>query len=324
MVEVVKKKKANSASASGDGAPKIKIKKKSEKAQEATAEDIGSRLEEQVAAEAEAPPLAMTGKERRKQRVREWAKAKKEAKKADKTKKAEVRVKRKTKKERRMDRNRGKRKEALASGKKPAKPKFGMKSKTKEAVEPAKDSEQESKPSAKVSKPELTVFVAGLPWHVGEEQLKSDFAECGEIARTSMPRHDDGSSKGVAFIEFKDEKGVKAALAFHGESYGGRDLQVTIAWANKPKKGEGKDGDEGSGKGNIEGEGKDESRDKGKDGGTGKAKDNGKDSGSEEEFFDQRVSKRKAPAELDSGMALNRKARRLLTKKKKPAQEDSD
>merc|ERR1711907_821345 len=71
---------------------------------------------------------------------------------------------------------------------------------------------------------ELTVFVGGLAWSVDEELLKKDFTECGEIVNIRMPKNDEGQSKGIAFIEFKAQEGLDAALKFDGDDYAGRTL----------------------------------------------------------------------------------------------------
>merc|ERR1719247_54761 len=86
---------------------------------------------------------------------------------------------------------------------------------------------------------ENTVFVRGLPFATTEEALKKDFGECGEMVSLRMPLNDQGSCKGIAFIE---------------TDYGGRTIYVSPA-ADKPE-GKGKDG-KGKSKGK-DGKGRDE------------------------------------------------------------------
>jgi len=136
--------------------------------------------------------------------------------------------------------------------------------KTKKAKTDAGDKEEEeeqdaSKPASTEAastsgkdEPNLRVFVGSLAWSVTEETLKKDFSECGEITDCHLlTDKESGRSRGIAFITFKDEAGVQAALKFDGEDYAGRPLNVAISnkEGNKGKgKGKGKDG-KGKGKG---------------------------------------------------------------------------
>merc|ERR1712087_719373 len=87
-----------------------------------------------------------------------------------------------------------------------------------------------------------TVFLRGLPFSVTEEELRKDFAECGEIERLTLPLNDEGKPKGIGFIKYKIEEGVDAALKFDSTEYGGRTINVS-------KAGEGGKGKDGKGKG---------------------------------------------------------------------------
>merc|ERR1712083_788188 len=95
---------------------------------------------------------------------------------------------------------------------------------------------------------ELTVCVRGLPFATTEESLRKEFAECGELERCKMLLNDEGTCKGVAFIEYKTKEGVAKACEFHETDYGGRTIYVSPAG-------------EGGGKGK---DGKDKGKDKGK------------------------------------------------------------
>jgi len=121
---------------------------------------------------------------------------------------------------------------------------------------------------------ELTVFVGGLSYSVTEETFKKDFAECGEIASIRFPLNDEGTSKGFAFVEYKDEEGMKKAMEFNETEYAGRWLSVKKAGDKAEKgKGKGKDGkDGGKDKGKGKGKGK-----KGKKGGLSEEKKAAKD-----------------------------------------------
>lgn len=94
---------------------------------------------------------------------------------------------------------------------------------------------------------DLTVCVRGLPFATKEDQLRNDFAECGELVACRMLLNDQGTCKGVAFIEYKDEAGVKKAVEFHETDYGGRTIYVSPAGEKGPDKGKGK-GEKGTGK----------------------------------------------------------------------------
>jgi len=100
---------------------------------------------------------------------------------------------------------------------------------------------------------DLTVFVRGLPFACTEEQLNKDFAECGEMVSCRMPLNEEGTCKGIAFIEYTAKEGCDKALAFDETEYGGRYLNVRMAGDSPPAKG--KDG---------KGKGKDGKGDKGK------------------------------------------------------------
>eukprot|EP00746_Dinoflagellata_sp_MGD_P032489 gnl/MRDRNA2_/MRDRNA2_17734_c0_seq1.p1 gnl/MRDRNA2_/MRDRNA2_17734_c0~~gnl/MRDRNA2_/MRDRNA2_17734_c0_seq1.p1 ORF type:complete len:381 (+),score=123.11 gnl/MRDRNA2_/MRDRNA2_17734_c0_seq1:50-1144(+) len=82
----------------------------------------------------------------------------------------------------------------------------------------------------------LTVFVGGLPYHVSEEKLRKDFSKRDEIQRLDMPVKDDGTYKGIAFITYKSEKGMKAALKFNGKEYEGRFLRVNVLKKSEKEK----------------------------------------------------------------------------------------
>merc|ERR1711957_1131432 len=90
---------------------------------------------------------------------------------------------------------------------------------------------------------EFELFIGGLPFAATEEQLKKDFAECGEIVNLRMPLNEEGNSRGIAFMELKDQEGVDKALKFHETDYGGRTLTV-----KKSGEGKGEKGDKGKGK----------------------------------------------------------------------------
>jgi len=104
------------------------------------------------------------------------------------------------------------------------------------------------------------VFVGGLPFNLDQDTIRRDFEECGKIKDfTLLTDAETGRSRGIAFITFEDEAGLKKALAFDGDEYGGRTIKV-----QKPTPSEGK----GKGKGK-DGKGKDKGKSNGKNNGPG-------------------------------------------------------
>ncbi|KAF8103654.1 hypothetical protein N665_0186s0023 [Sinapis alba] len=69
---------------------------------------------------------------------------------------------------------------------------------------------------------------------VGEHEmktaLKDHFSACGEITRISLPcDKETGATKGMAFLELKEEDGFNKALELNGSEMGGRNIVVTEA-----------------------------------------------------------------------------------------------
>lgn len=76
---------------------------------------------------------------------------------------------------------------------------------------------------------ERKVFVSGLAWSLDKATVQADFEECGEVERFDMPLNAEGKPSGNAFIYYKTDEGVKAALEFDGDEYHGRRLKVLLA-----------------------------------------------------------------------------------------------
>lgn len=127
----------------------------------------------------------------------------------------------------------------------------------------------------------LTVCIKCLPYAMDEAVVKKDFAECGEIAKLTLLKDEEGQSRGMAFVTFKTQEGVDAAMKFNETEYGGRTILVAKPLVrSEGGKGKGKDG-------NVDGEkdiGGEKGEDKGKHGkskgkgtkGKGKGKSKGK------------------------------------------------
>ena len=74
---------------------------------------------------------------------------------------------------------------------------------------------------------DFEIFVKNLPFEMDEKTLRTDFLECGEIDRMHMPVvADTQKTMGFAWVTFKNAEGLKKALEFNDEEYGGRRLFI--------------------------------------------------------------------------------------------------
>jgi len=100
------------------------------------------------------------------------------------------------------------------------------------------------------------IFLGGLPYSVTEAVLRKDFSECGQLVALRMVVDAEGSCKGSAFLEYKEQESRDKALAFDGTEYGGRILRVRMAGSNTSivdkSKGKGKGGKGGKGNKELE------------------------------------------------------------------------
>lgn len=88
------------------------------------------------------------------------------------------------------------------------------------------------------------VFVAGVG-DLPEDEIRMFFEDVGEVDRLKLLTNEDGSSKGVCFVTFREESQAKQALSLHGSDLAGRNITVRLAHGGN----KGKDGDKGGGKG---------------------------------------------------------------------------
>jgi cold-inducible RNA-binding protein len=75
------------------------------------------------------------------------------------------------------------------------------------------------------------LFVGGLPYATTDEELRSHFAQAGNVvsAQIVMDRMT-GRSKGFGFVEMEsDDEATKAIEMFNGTDFGGRSLAVNEA-----------------------------------------------------------------------------------------------
>jgi nucleolin len=68
--------------------------------------------------------------------------------------------------------------------------------------------------------------VRGLSFQATEDDLKELFAECGAVDSVNLLKRPDGTSKGVCFVRFTDEKSLAAAIEFSGSEHMGRTLTI--------------------------------------------------------------------------------------------------
>ena len=100
-----------------------------------------------------------------------------------------------------------------------------------------------------------TVFIGNLPWDVEEDQLRTIFSECGEIASIRFATGEDGSFRGFGHVEFVDGDSVDAAVQCAGTDVNGRAIRVDFAPPRNRDRDSGspRDGGRGGGRGRGDG-----------------------------------------------------------------------
>lgn len=84
------------------------------------------------------------------------------------------------------------------------------------------------------------IFVGGLPWAVGDGELRTHFEGCGEItdAVVVMDR-ESGRSKGFGFVTFESDESASSAIeTLDGSEMDGRSVRVSEA-KPRPERGAG-------------------------------------------------------------------------------------
>lgn len=71
-----------------------------------------------------------------------------------------------------------------------------------------------------------TVFINNLAFKATEETVREKFADCGTIKDVRIPKRGDGAPKGMAYVEFEDEKAVESAIKLHESAILGRTIWV--------------------------------------------------------------------------------------------------
>ena len=93
---------------------------------------------------------------------------------------------------------------------------------------------------------EIKLYVGNLPYSATEEDLRTMFAQAGEVKSVAVIKdRDSGTSKGFGFIEMgTQEEAQKAISTFDGYSMGDRQLKVNMA---RPREDRGGFGNRGGG-----------------------------------------------------------------------------
>ncbi len=79
------------------------------------------------------------------------------------------------------------------------------------------------------------IYVGNLSYDTGEDDLRTEFSECGEVENIQLiTDRDTGRSKGFAFVTFTTEEALEAALEKNNVELQGRSLRVNKA-IEKPR-----------------------------------------------------------------------------------------
>jgi len=91
--------------------------------------------------------------------------------------------------------------------------------------------------------PDAQVYVGGLAWSAGPDDLKEHFSGCGEVVYVNIPTGDDGRSRGYGIVGFATASQSQAAIRMTDTEILGRSILV------RPDEGKGKGKSKGKGKG---------------------------------------------------------------------------
>lgn len=77
----------------------------------------------------------------------------------------------------------------------------------------------------------MTIYIGNLSFQASEDDIKSIFAEYGEVTRISLPiDRESGRKRGFAFVDMADEaKEDQAISELDGAEWLGRELRVNKA-----------------------------------------------------------------------------------------------
>ena len=91
------------------------------------------------------------------------------------------------------------------------------------------------------------IYVGNLPFTASEADLRTLFAQHGEVQSVSLPTdRETGRPRGFGFVEMSQADAAKAIQSLNGYNMGGRPLRVNEA-QDKPRTGGGRPGGGGGG-----------------------------------------------------------------------------
>lgn len=104
---------------------------------------------------------------------------------------------------------------------------------------PKEKEEKEEKLTVEEDTESLEVYVQGMPYETTEEDVRSFFAECGDIQEVRLSQyiqflfvrcsyHDSGKCRGYGFVRFSSPEEVKLALQKDKEHMGTRYVNVSL------------------------------------------------------------------------------------------------
>lgn len=95
----------------------------------------------------------------------------------------------------------------------------------------------------------MTIYIGNLSYDAEEEDLRTVFAEYGEVKRVTLPTdRETGRIRGFAFVDLADGNDEETAIeALHGAEWMGRELRVNKA---KPRENSRPRRNDGGGYGN--------------------------------------------------------------------------
>ncbi|MBT3581988.1 RNA-binding protein [bacterium] len=83
---------------------------------------------------------------------------------------------------------------------------------------------------------ENKIYVGNLSYNTTEQDLETEFSKYGELQEVKLISDmETGRSKGFAFLTYKTQEAMEAALEKNGEEIGGRALRVNKAEERKPR-----------------------------------------------------------------------------------------
>ncbi|MDB9539491.1 RNA-binding protein [Anabaenopsis tanganyikae CS-531] len=85
----------------------------------------------------------------------------------------------------------------------------------------------------------MTIYVGNLSYHATEEDLRTVFAEYGQVTRVVLPTdRETGRMRGFAFVEMKEDAQEDAAITeLDGAEWMGRQLRVNKAKPREDNRG---------------------------------------------------------------------------------------